>query len=207
MGRSPTLRDQQRAFTRDRLIEAGRQVFAARGYPETTVDDIAREAGASRATFYLHFRSKGDVMAALVDDWVPFAVQTYDVLDELLEAGGPELPERLRAWLAQWAGHPGPAKLTRITRSCRLRCLSLRLRPTHVRLSEALVDALTRCRDRTPPAERAAARNRALILEMMTQRIFALASLSQLPIGDERLLDILTTMWMGVLAADRRPLR
>jgi AcrR family transcriptional regulator len=193
-----TLREQQRAYTRRRLMEAGQQVFAAKGYPDTRVDDIARQAGASRATFYLHFKSKSELMTALVDDWLPFAVETYHVLDEMLEDGGPQLPDRLRGWLAQWldvwtnAADANHAML-------QATMLESDVELHHLRLSEALVDGLAQHQERVPARQRGGARNRALVLEMMTQRIFALASQSMLPIPGDRLLDILTQMWMEVL--------
>ena len=98
------LREQQRAFTRKRLIEAARQVFAERGYPDATVDEIASEAGASRATFYLHFKSKTELTAALVEDVTPVAVQRYRLLDEVLASGDPSLRDKLRDWLQDWLG-------------------------------------------------------------------------------------------------------
>src|SRR3984893_14534246 len=42
--------------------------------------------------------------------------------------------------------------------------------------------------------------NRMLVLEIMTQRILSLLSVSRLPIGDSEALDILTDMWLRVLA-------
>ena len=103
-GKAQPLREQQRAFTRKRLIEAARQVFAERGYPDATVDEIASEAGASRATFYLHFKSKAELASALVEDATPFAVERYRLLDKLLASGGPSLRGKLRDWLSDWLG-------------------------------------------------------------------------------------------------------
>src|SRR3984885_5474822 len=97
-----SMREQQRAFTRRRLMEVAQQLFAAQGYPETTVDDIARAAGASRATFYLHFKSKAELMGAAIDASVPMAVETYHVLDEQLADDGPQLPGRLRGGVGEW---------------------------------------------------------------------------------------------------------
>lgn len=47
---------------RERLIEAAFALFEAGGYERTTVDDIAEQAGVSRATFFRTFRSKEDVI-------------------------------------------------------------------------------------------------------------------------------------------------
>ena len=61
-----SLREQHRVFTRERLIQGALEVFAHKGYVAATIDDIVAAAGASRATFYLHFHSKHrttDIMA------------------------------------------------------------------------------------------------------------------------------------------------
>lgn len=182
-------------------MEVAQQLFAAHGYPDTTVDDIARAAGASRATFYLHFKSKSELMAALVDGHMSFAVETYHDLDGILADGGPQLPGRLRAWLGEWLdrwtdGAQASHAMLQAT------MLEPEVESHHLRLSEALVDGLTGYFASMPADERAAARERALILEIMTQRIFALASRSRLQISRDRLLAILTEMWLEVFAPE-----
>ena len=47
---------------RDRLTDAALTLFDENGYEQTTVDDITRRAGLSRATFFRHYRSKDDVI-------------------------------------------------------------------------------------------------------------------------------------------------
>jgi len=47
---------------RDRLVAAAFELFAARGYDGTTVDEIATRAGVGRSTFFRHFRGKEDVV-------------------------------------------------------------------------------------------------------------------------------------------------
>ncbi|MGW0664124.1 TetR/AcrR family transcriptional regulator [Streptodolium elevatio] len=68
-GRSPSLdmRARQKIYTRQRLIAAASNLFETKGYEATTVDDIVAEAGAARATFYLHFTGKPDIVGALAD--------------------------------------------------------------------------------------------------------------------------------------------
>jgi AcrR family transcriptional regulator len=200
--RSLSLREQQRAFTRSRLMEAARQVFAARGYPDTTVDDIAREAGASRATFYLHFRSKGDLAGALVDEAVPFAVPRYHVLDALLDKSGAGLRDEVHAWLSEWLDlWTDGADSSHALQQAAM--LEPEVETHQLRLSETLVDSLERYFGRMTESDRAAARERALVLEIMTQRIFGLASRHRLPLANENTIDILTDMWLGVLVEHR----
>lgn len=197
------LREQQRAFTRKRLIEAARQVFAERGYPDATVDEIASEAGASRATFYLHFKSKTELAAALVEDVTPIAVQRYRLLDEVLASGDPSLRDKLREWLHDWLGiWRQAAQASHALLQAAM--LEPEVETQRLRQSEALVDALEGYFAGLPEAERGPARDRLLVLEIMTQRILALASMSRLPIGDNEVLDILTDMWLRVLAGEPR---
>ena len=61
------LQAEQRKVYREKLLLAAQQVFADRTYSAVSVDDIATQAGVSRATFYRHFRSKLDIVAALTD--------------------------------------------------------------------------------------------------------------------------------------------
>ena len=161
-------------------MEVAQQLFTAQGYPDTTVDDIARTAGASRATFYLHFKSKAELMGALMDAAVPMAVETYHVLDEQLAEDGPQLASRCAGgWRSGW--NAGPTALRRRTPRCRPRCLSLRSNCITCGCRRLWSTAWSGFFGRLPADAREIARERALVLEIMTQRIFALASRSKLP--------------------------
>lgn len=54
IGRRPTT-------TRDRIAAVGIDLFAARGFDDTSVDDIAEAAGIARRTFFRYFPSKNAV--------------------------------------------------------------------------------------------------------------------------------------------------
>jgi AcrR family transcriptional regulator len=47
---------------RTRIAAAARDLFAAQGYEQTTVEAIAERAGVARRTFFRHFRSKDDAI-------------------------------------------------------------------------------------------------------------------------------------------------
>jgi AcrR family transcriptional regulator len=55
--------------TRERILDAALELFVERGAPGTTVTDIERAVGLAAGTgsFYRHFRSKEDVLAACVE--------------------------------------------------------------------------------------------------------------------------------------------
>jgi AcrR family transcriptional regulator len=100
-----SLRDQQKQFTRARLVEAGLEVCLDRGYAGATVDEIATAAGASRATFYLHFESK----VQLVRELMAPAAADADVLFADLERMRDVSREGIQAWLERaidyWEEH------------------------------------------------------------------------------------------------------
>lgn len=60
------LRERKRRQTLERLSEVGLELFAAKGYEATTIDEIAAAAGISRRTFFYYFDSKEDILLAYV---------------------------------------------------------------------------------------------------------------------------------------------
>lgn len=91
------IRAAQREFTRSRLVEAAIEVFSERGYARSTVDEIAERAGATRATFYLHFKSKSEILGDLMGRGEEHFHRVYQDLSPL--ASEPTL-EGVREWLA-----------------------------------------------------------------------------------------------------------
>jgi AcrR family transcriptional regulator len=70
--KSRTPRWQRRPEHRpDEIATAALQVFAKRGLHQTTLDDIAKEAGVSKGTIYLYFKSKEDLFIAAAQRVVP----------------------------------------------------------------------------------------------------------------------------------------
>jgi AcrR family transcriptional regulator len=91
-----TLREQQKQFTRDRLLAASFEVFSEDGYAAARVEDVAARAGASRATFYLHFKGKAEIVDAMMDAVEPLEDAIWSQLGEI--------PRRRRADVRRWLG-------------------------------------------------------------------------------------------------------
>lgn len=60
-------RSPRREATRQRILDAAREVFAERGVIGGSVEDICERAGFTRGAFYSNFTDKDDVLDALVE--------------------------------------------------------------------------------------------------------------------------------------------
>lgn len=66
-------RAEKKTATRDALMGAALALFARHGYEETTVAQIAGEAGVAKGTFFNYFQTKEDVLVQVVEvqlEWV-----------------------------------------------------------------------------------------------------------------------------------------
>ena len=70
--------DRRRARTRAQLLEAGRRLFAAKGFHGTKIADIAAAADLGTGTFYLHFPTKDALFADLVRETAQRALGEID---------------------------------------------------------------------------------------------------------------------------------
>ena len=64
---SSTVREEQAARTRMRILDAASELFLERGYALTTMKDIAARADVARDTVHAIFGSKARVLTALID--------------------------------------------------------------------------------------------------------------------------------------------
>ncbi len=53
--------------TRSQIVEAADKLFYERGYEHTSFADIAAVVGLSRGNFYYHFKTKDDILEAVID--------------------------------------------------------------------------------------------------------------------------------------------
>ena len=66
MSRRRLTREDSRGRTTQRLLDAAQKLIARRGLSDTSLDDIAEEAGYTRGAFYSNFSSKGDLFMELL---------------------------------------------------------------------------------------------------------------------------------------------
>lgn len=89
-----TLREQRARETRLRIRESAHRLFAARGFAETTIDEIAQDAGVAAQTVYAVFGSKGGIVSEMLE-----------VLEESAD---------LEAWVARVMAEEDPHRQLRI---------------------------------------------------------------------------------------------
>lgn len=86
---------------KEQILVAAREVFARIGYARATVDDIVKEAGVARGTFYLYFGDKRDAFEELIDR---FSVQIVNaivriIVDDPKQAVADQVLENIRGIL------------------------------------------------------------------------------------------------------------
>jgi AcrR family transcriptional regulator len=78
-----------------RLLHAGLQEIAERGDVEPRVVDIVKRAGLSNKAFYRHFRSKDELLLAILEEGMRARVSEFDAR----LARGRSATERVRIWV------------------------------------------------------------------------------------------------------------
>jgi AcrR family transcriptional regulator len=94
----PSLRDEQRALTRRRLLDSAEAVFARHGFHGAPVDEIAREAGATTGALYSNFAGKEDLFLALFEERIATDVGNYSQI----VAAGATFEEQARGAADHW---------------------------------------------------------------------------------------------------------
>ncbi|MEO4047822.1 TetR/AcrR family transcriptional regulator [Pseudomonas sp. CAU 1711] len=81
--------------TREQIVSAADELFYQRGYEHTSFADIAAAVNLSRGNFYYHFKTKDDILAAVI-------ARRLDNTRALLEGWQTETPEpaaRIRCFI------------------------------------------------------------------------------------------------------------
>lgn len=130
--------------TRQRLLEAAEEVFAALGYHDASIVKITEAAGVSQGTFYLYFTSKKDVFDELVED---LNHRVRRAMSEAAAAGTSRVEAELngfRAFFRFTAEHPALYRIIRQAEFVSPESLELH----YDRLSEGYVAALRQAMER-----------------------------------------------------------
>ena len=102
----------RRLERREQILRAAARAFGRAGFAGTSLDDVAQEAGVTRAILYRHFESKADLYRAVLDQAQRRLAEatgapafTKDSIDGLLDAAA-EDPDGFRLLFQHAAREP-----------------------------------------------------------------------------------------------------
>lgn len=188
------LRRQQRDFTRQRLVDAARELFVRNGTRATSVDDIAKAAGTSRATFYAHFTDKHDVIREFARSMWETAFTLYSHFGLLPEWNHKTIGVWMRELFDAWDRN---ADTTYIV----IQEMPTELRADFLAQMEQRVDALMQ---HSPLWDRFAAdegRRRATLLIFQLERCMDAAHYGGWTDDRESLFNTLVDIWVATLTS------
>lgn len=106
--------------TRDRLLEAARDLFTTIGYHATTTPLLAKRAGVAEGTIYRHFPSKQALLNAAYQETQQWGMGLVrDLSGGLARPVGDRLGELGRRWLDEAERDPARARLLLLWRDTR----------------------------------------------------------------------------------------
>jgi AcrR family transcriptional regulator len=68
---------------RDQIFRTAERLFSRYGSKRVTVEEICKEAGAAKMTFYKYFRNKRELVRAIRDQWVEQGFAKFDEIKAL----------------------------------------------------------------------------------------------------------------------------
>jgi len=190
------LRKQQKNYTRQRLVEVARELFAKKGVQDTGIEDIAKAAGTSRATVYTHFGGKNEIIREMV-------AEIWENSQALCEEFG-ALKDWSRPTIREWIGHvfEESAKVEEGTRMMMREAPSTVLNETWARMNDQ-VAALMANTALWAHFSAEEGRRRAFLLNLQLFRCVWLYQIEILETDGKLLFDTLTDVWRATLHADQ----
>ena len=92
--------------TRRRIIDAAYELFYRKGFARVGVDAVAAQAGVTKRTLYAHFRSKDELLAAMLESHHGLALERIRRWSDRLAGDAETMVRTLFAELALWASKP-----------------------------------------------------------------------------------------------------
>jgi AcrR family transcriptional regulator len=99
----------RRALTRDRIIATAARRFAEAGPDAVRLDEIAEGADVARGTLYSHFRTKDDLLCAIVEPVLRLSVRKIGALRRLDARQG--IDRLLHLYLELWHSYPDALRM------------------------------------------------------------------------------------------------
>jgi AcrR family transcriptional regulator len=97
----------RRANTRQSIIDAAYELFYRKGYGRVSVDEIADLAKVTKRTLYYHFRSKDELLAAMLESQHELARDRIRKYERRYSGKPDDIVALFFSELAKWSKRPG----------------------------------------------------------------------------------------------------
>jgi AcrR family transcriptional regulator len=88
------------------VVQEAARVFAARGYDQTSVPQLAEELGIAAGSLYHYFGSKEQLLIAICDQLMdPLLVEARELLDDPGDDAAAQLRDLVRLWVRHVIAH------------------------------------------------------------------------------------------------------
>jgi AcrR family transcriptional regulator len=94
------------AATHARIIERAYKLFRRQGYNRVTMDEIAAAAAVTKRTLYLHFTSKDELLAKVLEEQHHLALNAFRTFGDRLSGSAETIVGSMFEELAVWADRP-----------------------------------------------------------------------------------------------------
>ncbi len=85
-----TLRAQKKRSTRQAILAAAISLFSSKGFEQTSIEELAREAGVGKGTIYGYFATKQEIFLAFCEEEIDYV---FDRLDQEVDPEAPLLEQ------------------------------------------------------------------------------------------------------------------
>jgi|ERR1051326_5700501 AcrR family transcriptional regulator len=93
--------------TRRRILDAAYELFYRKGFTRVGVDEVAGLAGVTKRSLYYHFKSKDELLAAVLDLQHELSMAHIRRYDDRYRVDANEIVSILFSELARWSEKPG----------------------------------------------------------------------------------------------------
>ena len=195
---NPRVRD--REATRRRLLDAAIHVLARDGYSAARIEDIAAEAGVTRATFYLHFGSKSDIIQTIVDPTIDIGWNDHY---RRLNALGDFSWDELRSWMSEVASwYEEHRSLNSVLDAALIQ--EPGFSAIYFATDQTAADYLTHYMAKHRQSPEVARLRITTLVEGLTSMLY-LTKVGEAEVDEDQLLDALTDVWWAVLRGEAAP--
>jgi AcrR family transcriptional regulator len=189
--------------TRRLLMDAGRRVFEREGFLDAKITEIVSEAGVAVGSFYTHFQTKDDLLAAIIEETTEIMLYPTTGADSIRDDPIATIERANRAYLEAYEAHAG---LMRVFEE--VAAISDRFRAMREERSRAFyrrnARAIRRLQDSGDADTALDPEAAAIALSIMVSRVaYGVFALGTVEIPPELLLDTVTRLWVNALGIRR----